>query len=78
MTRVTASDLVSALQPPVAPTWPRKLAPSWRHIRTCATTVARVLCGCAARNIDQALPSTYFSQRSLRHDVQRIDARRML
>jgi hypothetical protein len=40
--------------------------------------VARVLCGCAARNIDQALPSTYFSQRSLRHDVQRIDARRML
>jgi hypothetical protein len=50
----------------------------WRQLTRCAAAVARELSRCARRPGDHTLPLPDQSNRQFRHDILRIEARRLL
>jgi len=79
MTQVTAIDLEGVTQTQLVQTPTRDLgAHLWRQMSKCAATMARELCRWVQSRNDQTLPSPDASNRQLRHDILRIEARRLL
>jgi hypothetical protein len=79
MTQVTANDFEGVPQSQLLQTPAQDLgAHSWRRMSRYAAAAAHGLRRWAQGRSDQTLPPPYVSNRQFRHDILRIEARRLL
>lgn len=79
MTQVTANNFEGIAQSQLLQTPAQdSSARLWWQMSRCAMAVARELCRWARRRGDQTLLPPYVSNRQFRHDILRIEARRLL
>lgn len=79
MTQVTAIDFEGVAQSQLVQTPTRGTgAHLWRQLSRCAAGIARELGRCTQRRSDHTLPLPDQSNRQFRHDILRIEARRLL
>jgi hypothetical protein len=79
MTQVTAIEFEGVARSRLVQTPTRGTgAHLWRKMSRCAVAMARELSRCAQRRSDHTLPLPDQSNRQFRHDILRIETRRLL